>query len=153
MTAKKYDSKAERAFHARHPELISLQNEYYRSSFTDENGDVFRAKPDFFDPNFGEAGAYIEFKCHQLNTKQTRSASHAAENKIFDYKGGLSQVDQLKNSWNHSLYKQAIVQSTLDSKDIQMIVVFEKNTKLSTQNKNKMAEVGLKYVMESDYFF
>lgn len=148
----KYDSKAERAFHARHPHLISLQNDYYQSAFTDENGDVFRAKPDFFDPDFGEAGTYIEFKCHQLNTKQTRSKSHEAENKIISYKGYLHNVDKLKNSWNHSLYKQAIVQKTLDSKDVQMIVVFDSHTKLSKQNKNKMKDTGLKYVMESDYF-
>lgn len=151
MTAKKYDSKAERAFHDRHPHLISLQNEYYRSSFTDLNGDVFRAKPDFFDPNFGDGGAYIEFKCHQLNTKETRSDSHEAENKIFSYKGSLPLVDKLKNSWNHSLYKQAIVQQTLDRIDVQMIVVFDKDTKISTQNKNKMKEVGLLWIMENDY--
>ncbi len=59
---------------------------------------------------------------------------------------------QLDYGWNHSLHKQAKVQSSLKSLGIEMMVLFKKGTKLTTQAINKMNDNGLNWVLEEDLF-
>lgn len=144
----KYDSLAEEAFHARNPSLIHHTNNY-PCWFKDDTGSTWRAKPDFFDL---QSQTFIEFKCHQLNSKLTKLE---AEQKLLaaqQFKKQCYLIDKLNNAWNHSYIKQSIVQRTLANDGINMMVVFANKTKLSTQFKNRMKLIGLKWQYETDYF-
>lgn len=144
-----YDSIEEQNFHIRNPHLRQLNDQHFNNWFTDTDGVAFKAMPDFFDDS---TKTYIEFKCHQLNTKQTKSDSESRLQKIQDFKGYLPNNDLLNNGWNHSMYKQAIVQQTLALNGEKMIVVFKDNTKLTTRNKNLMTKIGLEWLYESEYY-
>lgn len=144
----KYDSLAEEEFHARHPELIHHTNNY-SCWFKDGSGATWRAKPDFWDPS---AQCYIEFKCHQLNSKLTKLEAEQKLQAVTEFKKKYYLIDKLNNAWNHSYVKQSIVQRTLRENGINMIVIFSDKTKLSPQFKNKMKLIGLHWEYESAYF-
>jgi hypothetical protein len=142
-----YDSNEEEQFHQRHPELILCSDKPYNYTFYDNEGSPFRAYPDFYSEKLG---CYIEFKCHQLNNKKTKSEADLAHQKQISFKGRDCTKYQLDHGWNHSLHKQTKVQSSLDSLGIKMIIVFKTGTKLTTQAINKMNANGLKWYREED---
>ncbi|EMF7387761.1 hypothetical protein ACEV85_02780 [Vibrio parahaemolyticus] len=144
-----YDSKEEEQFHQRHPELILCSGKPYNFTFYDNEGTPFRAYPDFYSEKLG---CYIEFKCHQLNNKLDKRSAEAAHQKQINYMGYDCLKYQLDYGWNHSLHKQAKVQSSLKSLGIEMMVLFKKGTKLTTQAINKMNDNGLNWVLEEDLF-
>lgn len=143
-----YDSVAEYYFHQRHPDLTLCTNVFYLSDFTDEDGATFKAKPDFYDQ---QTDTFIEFKDYKLNNERTKSTSSDRQYKITSYKGYLSQLDLLDTGWNHSVFKQSIVQKALAVKGMKMIVVFSDDTKLPPQRKTKMRDLGLNWMYEADY--
>ncbi|EOG9060647.1 hypothetical protein ACLK5F_001398 [Vibrio fluvialis] len=142
-----YDSKEEELFHQRHPELILCSGKPYNYTFFDDEGSSFRAYPDFYSETLD---CYIEFKSHQLNNKKTKSAAEKSHQKQINFKGRDCTKYQLDHGWNHSLYKQAKVQSSLKSLGINMIVVFKDGIKLTIQAINKMNANGLKWYREED---
>ena len=142
-----YDSKEECLFHLNNQYLKSIQDKPYKTTFYDEDGTPFKAYPDFWHP---ESRTVIEFKAHQLNTCKTKAESQQKLDKQEEFKGYLKFYDKLKWGWNHSLYKQAKVQSSLQSLGHNMLVVFADETKISTQNKNLMNKIGLKWCFESE---
>ncbi len=141
----KYDSKEEELFHQRHPNLIQCADKPYNFTFYDEQGTSFKAYPDFYSE---ELKCYIEFKCHQLNNKPDKNTADDHHQRQISFKGRDCIKYQLDNSWNHSLFKQAKVQSSLASLDIKILVVFKDGTKLTPQSINKMKAVGLVWFYE-----
>ncbi|HBV76937.1 MULTISPECIES: hypothetical protein [Vibrio] len=144
----KYDSTEEQLFHQRNPSLILCADDFYPYTFHDNDGTPFRAKPDFY---CTEWNCWIEFKCHQLNNKKTKLIADTAHQKQIDFKGRDCIKYQLDHGWNHSLYKQAKVQSSLRAFDKRMIVVFKSSTKLSKQSQNKMSNEGMEWFFEDDF--
>ena len=144
-----FDSDAEQAFQNRHPD-ITADHDYYPCTFFDADNIQFSAKKDFYD----EATAtYIEFKSHQLNTKKTQAESiHAYDKSVSFVSARGMDLFRLETQWCHSLYKQKLVQSSLEAVGIKMVVVFAKGTKLTTTSKNKMTREGLTWFYEEDYF-
>lgn len=142
-----YDSEQEELFHQRHPHLIQCADTFYHYTFYDADGSPFQAKPDFYHPTLE---CWIEFKCHQLNNKKTKQLADESHQKQINYKGRDCIKYQLDNGWNHSLFKQAKVQSSLKAMGKLMIVIFKDGTKLTTTSKNKMKQQGLEWIYESD---
>lgn len=142
-----YDSTEEELFHQRHPHLIQCSDNFYSYTFHDIDGAPFKAKPDFYHP---ELECWIEFKCHQLNNKKTKQLADESHQKQINYKGRDCTKYQLDHAWNHSLFKQAKVQSSLRAVNKRMIVVFKDGTKLTTTSINKMKQQGIEWIFESD---
>ncbi|MEZ8383483.1 MULTISPECIES: hypothetical protein [Vibrio] len=142
-----YDSKEECLFHLSNPYLKSIQDKPYKTTFYDEDGTPFKAHPDFWHP---ESKTVIEFKAHQLNTCKTKAESQQKLDNQQEFRGKLTFFDKLKWGWNHSIYKQSKVQSSLNSLGHSMLVVFSDRTKLSTRNKNLMNKISLKWCFESE---
>ncbi|PSU32167.1 hypothetical protein [Photobacterium phosphoreum] len=149
---KKYDSIAEKQFHNRHPELL-VTKDPYKCSFVDSSGTIFRAIPDFYDP---QNSCYIEFKDGVLNTKPNKLSAIESSAKVQQYKAdhnlNWTFKDAYTHDWNHSMFKQSIVQKRLSKKGVTMIVVFSDRSKLSQTNINRLAKCGLKWDYESNYF-
>lgn len=144
-----YDSTEEYYFHQRNPHLIQCTNDFYKYTFHDANGSPFRAKPDFYHP---ELQCWIEFKCHRLNNKETKQESDYAYNQQAPHKRTPKGLDflRLEVGWNHSLHKQAKVQSALKAMGKRMIVVFKDGTKMGHSVK-KMKQQGLEWFYEEDF--
>ncbi|MCY9871809.1 hypothetical protein [Vibrio barjaei] len=142
-----YDSKEECLFHLNNQYLKSIQDKPYKTTFYDEDGTPFKAYPDFW---HAESQTAIEYKAHQLNTCKTKADSQQKLDNQQEFRGKVTFFDKLKWGWNHSLYKQAKVQNSLESLGHKMLVVFADETKLSTQNKNKMAKANLTWCWESE---
>ncbi|WP_299692319.1 hypothetical protein [uncultured Vibrio sp.] len=141
-----YDSAAECLFHLNNPHLQST-SEPYKATFYDASGSPFKAYPDFYD---SDRKLIIEYKAHQLNTCETKAISFEKLEEVQQFKGKLTFFDKLKYGWNHSIYKQAKVQSSLKSLGFDMVVVFADGTKLTKQSINKMEKAGLHWVWERD---
>lgn len=142
-----YDSKEECLFHINNSYLKVISDKPYKTIFYDEDGVPFKAFPDFWHP---ESQTAIEYKAHQLNNCKTKAESQSKLDKQKDFRSKLTFFDQLKWGWNHSLYKQAKVQSSLKSLGHNMLVVFADDTKLSTQSQNKMKKENLIWCYESE---
>lgn len=138
-----YDSVVEQQYHHQHPHL-QRQLDFLPSIFIDTNGIVFKAKSDFYDPI---NDVYIEVKNRQLNNYKTKQDSLNRQQVLRQRRGYLTQLEQLESGWNHSLYKQLIVQQTLALLSINYLVVFYKPTKLTKQALNKMNAIGLNYTI------
>lgn len=139
-----YDSSIESIYHHQNPHL-ERQLGYLPTEFTDANGIVFTAKADFYDTI---TDTYIEVKNRQLNNYKTKQSCLNRQQVLRQRRGGyLTQLEQLESGWNHSLYKQLLVQQTLAKLGINYLVVFYKPTKLSKQAINKMNNLGLNYTI------
>ena len=140
-----YDSKIESIYHQQHPHL-QRQLDCFPITFVDENGAVFKAKPDFYDQT---TDTYVEVKNRQLNNLKTKQACLNRQSVLRQRrKGHLTQLEQLESGWNHSIYKHLIVQQTLAVLGIKYLVVFYKPTKLTKQSINKMDCLGLNYTIQ-----
>jgi hypothetical protein len=83
---------------------------YLPGEFSDKENTSFRAKADFYHPQFD---VYVEVKQYSLNgIKCKRTADKQLE--AAKSRSQFGTFHQLKNGWNHSAHKQAIVQTTLD---------------------------------------
>ena len=140
-----YDSKIESIYHQQHPHL-ERQLDYLPITFTDANGVTFKAKADFY---CSITNTVIEVKNRQLNNYTTKQACLNRQSVLRQRRGGyLTQLEQLECCWNHSLYKQLIVQQSLAMLGIKYLVVFYKPTKLTKQSINKMDNLGLNYAIQ-----
>lgn len=139
-----YDSSIEQQYHEQHLHL-ERQLGYLPITFTDANGVAFKAKADFYDHI---TDTYIEVKNRQLNNYKTKQDSLNRQQVLRQRRGYLTQLEQLQTGWNHSLYKQLIVQQTLALLGIKYLVVFYKPTKLTKQSINKMSALGLNYTIQ-----
>ena len=140
-----YDSKIESIYHQQHPHL-QRQLDCFPITFVDENGAVFKAKPDFYDQT---TDTYVEVKNRQLNNLKTKQACLNRQSVLRQRrKGHLTQLEQLESGWNHSIYKHLIVQQTLAVLGITYLIVFYRPTKLSKQALNKMSNLGLNYTIQ-----
>ena len=140
-----YDSIVEKQYHQQHQHL-ERQLDYLPTTFVDDNGIVFKAKADFY---CSITNTYIEVKNRQLNNYRTKRACLDRQQALRQRRGGhLTQLEQLECCWNHSLYKQVIVQQTLAVLGINYLVVFYKPTKLTKQSINKMDNLGLNYAIQ-----
>ena len=139
-----YDSVIEQQYHQQHPHL-QRQLDYLPTTFTDDNGIVFKAKADYYDTI---SNTYIEVKNRQLNNYKSKQACLNRQSVLRQRRGYLTQLEQLESGWNHSLYKQLIVQQTLAVLGINYLIVFYKPTKLSKQALNKMSNLGLNYIIQ-----
>lgn len=144
-----YDSQAEYQFHQRNNHLHLITDKPYKTTFYDNKGIAFKAYPDFYDSNNLTC---IEFKSYQLNTQPDKATAKRKLKAVQDYKGKELLIDKLHFDWNHSMYKQAKVQSSLSALGFKMLVVFSDNTEITTTNKNKMSALNLTWLYESDYF-
>ena len=139
-----YDSAIEQHYHQQHQHL-QRQLDYLPTTFTDDNGVIFKAKADFYDTI---SNTYIEVKNRQLNNYKTKQDSLNRQSVLRQHRGYLTQLEQLQSGWNHSIYKQLIVQQTLSLLGIDYLIVFYKPTKLSKQAINKMNALGLNYTIQ-----
>ena len=140
-----YDSAIEKHYHQQHQHL-QRQLDYLPTTFTDANGIIFKSKADFY---CSITNTYIEVKNRQLNNYKTKQDSLNRQQALRQRRGGyLTQLEQLQSGWNHSLYKQLIVQQSLAMLGIKYLVVFYKPTKLSKQAINKMNHLGLNYTIQ-----
>jgi len=139
-----YDSVIEQQYHQQHPHL-QRQLDYLPTTFTDDNGIVFKAKADYYDTI---SNTYIEVKNRQLNNYKSKQACLNRQSVLRQRRGYLTQLEQLESGWNHSLYKQLIVQQTLAVLGINYLIVFYKPTKLTKQALNKMDNLGLNYAIQ-----
>ena len=140
-----YDSLVEKLYHQQHPHL-QRQLDYLPTTFTDANGIVFKAKADFY---CSITNTYIEVKNRQLNNYKSKQACLDRQQALRQRrKGHLTQLEQLQSGWNHSLYKQLIVQQSLAVLGINYLIVFYKPTKLTKQSINKMDCLGLNYTIQ-----
>ena len=86
--------------------------------FSDKTGRTFPARQDWLHL---ASGIPAESKFCVLNAKTTKASSEAAMTRARAYRvlqgqadsTSLARSDQLKHQWNHSAYKQAIVQKEL----------------------------------------
>lgn len=96
-------------------------------TFTDKFGDNFRALPDFYNP---VTGLYIELKGCKLNSKTGKSKAENAMKRFensalkFPVSANARRYAQLRHGWNHSKYKQRIVQTALSP--LNFVVVFDR---------------------------
>ena len=139
-----YDSVIEQQYHQQHPHL-QRQLDYLPTTFTDDNGIVFKAKADYYDTI---SNTYIEVKNRQLNNYKSKQACLNRQSVLRQRRGYLTQLEQLQSGWNHSIYKHLIVQQTLAMLGIKYLVVFYKPTKLTKQSINKMDNLGLNYAIQ-----
>ena len=139
-----YDSLIEKQYHHQHPHL-ERQLDYLPTTFTDDNGVIFKAKADFY---CSITNTYIEVKNRQLNNYKTKQACLNRQFVLRQRRGYLTQLEQLQSGWNHSLYKHLIIQQTLAVLGINYLVVFYKPTKLTKQSINKMDNLGLNYAIQ-----
>ena len=139
-----YDSLIEKQYHQQHPHL-QRQLDYLPTTFVDDNGIVFKAKADYYDTI---SNTYIEVKNRQLNNYKSKQACLNRQQALRQRRGYLTQLEQLQSGWNHSIYKQLIVQQTLSLLGIDYLIVFYKPTKLSKQALNKMNALGLNYTIQ-----
>lgn len=135
-----YDSNIEREYHAKHPHLIRC-TELLPIQFKGNDGMVFFAKADFYHPT---EDYYIELKCHPLNVVKTKADSDRRLASIPKHVK-ITNQHYLAHGFNHSLYKQQIVQSTLAADGIKLLLVFTKP--LSTMKINQLNKHGLEYVI------
>lgn len=138
-----YDSIVEQQYHNQHPHL-QRQLDYLPTSFTDDNGIVFKAKADFYDTI---TETMIEVKNRQLNNYKTKQDCLNRQSVLRQRRCYLTQLEQLECCWNHSLYKHLIVQQALTKLGIKYLVVFYNPTKLTKQSINKMNALGLNYTI------
>jgi len=133
-----YHSQVEREYHAKHPHLVRCTDNL-PIQFKGNDGMLFFAQADFFNPidNY-----FIELKCHALNVVKTKSDS---ERRLASVPVKPTTYHFLAHGWNHSLWKQKIVQSTLADNGIKLLLVFTKP--LSTRKINEMNKHGLNYVI------
>ena len=139
-----YDSLIEKQYHQHNPHL-QRQLDYLPTVFTDDNGIAFKAKADYYDTI---SNTYIEVKNRQLNNYKSKQACLNRQSVLRQRRGYLRQLEQLESGWNHSLYKQLIVQQTLAVLGINYLIVFYKPTKLTKQALNKMSNLGLNYIIQ-----
>ena len=139
-----YDSAIEQQYHQHHPHL-QRQIDYLPTTFTDDNGVIFKAKADFY---CSVTNTVIEVKNRQLNNYKTKQDSLNRQQALRQRRGYLTQLEQLQRGWNHSIYKHLIVQQTLAMLGINYLVVFYKPTKLTKQSLNKMSNLGLNYTIQ-----
>ena len=139
-----YDSLVEKLYHQQHPHL-QRQLDYLPTTFTDDNGIVFRAKADFY---CSITNTVIEVKNRQLNNYRTKQDSLNRQQALRQRRGYLTQLEQLQSGWNHSIYKHLIVQQSLAVLGINYLIVFYKPTKLTKQALNKMSNLGLNYAIQ-----
>ena len=139
-----YDSVIEQQYHQQHPHL-QRQLDYLPTTFTDDNGIVFKAKADFY---CSITNTVIEVKNRQLNNYKTKQDCLSRQSVLRQRRGYLTQLEQIDAGWNHSLYKQLIVQQALALLGIKYLVVFYKPTKLTKQAINKMDNLGLNYAIQ-----
>ena len=147
-----YASCAEEKFHLAFPSLTYISNQFYPSSFTDSNNKIFDACPDFQLPS----GIFIEFKDAQLNYILTKDEAKRKAEERARYACTANRNDchgYLKTGWNHSLYKQAIVQKDLREQGKRMVVVFSVKTELTTQFINRARKAELDYCIVGDEKF
>ena len=142
-----YASIEECIFHINNPHVEIVVDKPYKMNFFDDNGHVFKAYPDFYDKS---SLTVIEYKAHQLNNYQTKESCQQKLDNQKEFRGKVTSFDKLKFGWNHSMYKQRIVQRTLESLGHKMLVVFSDTTKLSTRNKNLMKKIDLTWCWEKD---
>ena len=133
-----YDSNIEENYHAKHPYLVRC-NDYLPMPFMGNDGMVFFAKADFYHPT---EDYYIELKSHALNVVKTKADS---DRRLAAVPVKPTTYHYLAHGWNHSLYKQQIVQSTLADNGIKLLLVFTKP--LSTKKINQLNKHGLEYVI------
>ena len=139
-----YDSIVEKQYHHQYPHL-ERQLDYLPITFTDANGVVFKAKADYYDPI---TDTFIEVKNRQLNNHKTKQSCLNRQLVLRQYRGYLTQLEQLESGWNHSIYKHLIVQQTLAILGIKYLVVFYRPTKLTKQSINKMRNLGLNFTIQ-----
>lgn len=140
-----YDSKIEQHYHQQHSHL-ERQTSYLPTSFIDSDGTSFKAKADYYDPIID---TYIEVKNHQLNNYKTKQACLDRQQVLRQRRGGyLTKLEQLQTGWNHSLYKQLIVQQALALLGVKYLVVFYRlSDPLTKQAINKMNDLGLNHII------
>ena len=141
-----YDSAIEQQYHQQHQHL-ERQLDYLPTTFTDDNGVIFKSKADFY---CSITDTYVEVKNRQLNNYKTKQACLNRQSVLRQRRGGyLTQLEQLESGWNHSLYKQLIVQKALALLGIKYLVVFYNlSDPLSKQALNKMDNLGLNYTIQ-----
>ena len=135
-----YDSNIEREYHAKHPYLVRC-TDYLPMPFKGNDGMLFFAKADFYHPT---EDYYIELKNHPLNVVKTNVDSIRRIDAIPKHIK-ITNKHYLLHGWNHSLYKQQIVQSTLANNGIKLLLVFTKP--LPTKKINQLNKHGLEYVI------
>lgn len=135
-----YDSNIEENYHAKHPHLIRC-TELLPMPFKGNDGMLFFAKADFYHPT---EDYYIELKSHPLNVVKTKADSDRRLAAIPKHVK-ITNYHYLAHGFNHSLYKQKIVQSTLADNGIKLLLVFTKP--LPTKKINQLNKHGLEYVI------
>jgi hypothetical protein len=135
-----YDSNIESEYHSKHPHLIRC-TEHLPIPFKGNDGLMFFAKADFYHPT---EDYYIELKSHPLNVVKTKSDSERRLASIPKHVK-ITNYHYLAHGFNHSLYKQKIVQSTLADNGIKLLLVFTKP--LPTRKINELNKHGLEYVI------
>ena len=135
-----YDSNIEENYHAKHPHLIRC-TEHLPMPFMGNDGMVFFAKADFYHPT---EDYYIELKDHPLNVVKTKADSDRRLASIPKHVK-ITNYHYLAHGFNHSLYKQKIVQSTLADNGIKLLLVFTKP--IPPRKVTEMNKLGLEYVI------
>lgn len=133
-----YDSNIEETYHAKHPYLERC-TDYLPMPFKGNDGLMFFAKADFYHPT---EDYYIELKSHPLNVVKTKADS---DRRLAAVPVKPTTYHYLAHGFNHSIYKQKIVQSTLADNGIKLLLVFTKP--LSTRKINQLNKHGLEYVI------
>lgn len=150
MTTNTYDSKEEKTFHERNPSLkFNCKGKQFPITFFDSDAQAFKACGDFYDET---TKTVIEFKACQLNNHKTKAKSNKGRETDLAFGKG-PHWNSLENGWNHSIYKQSLVQNGIESSNLEYsyFLVFKDKTKLSAQSKNKMDALGLNWGYESDW--
>jgi hypothetical protein len=102
---------------------------------------MFFAKADFYHPT---EDYYIELKDHPLNVVKTKADSERRLASIPKHVK-ITNYHYLAHGFNHSLYKQKIVQSTLADNGIKLLLVFTKP--IPPRKVNELNKHGLEYVI------
>lgn len=150
-----YHSEQEKYFHQRHPNLLyNSKNKPFDITFKDHDGEAFQASGDFYDMN---TGYWIELKSHALNKHQVKHSANDAKASALAHARSDKTRNQamLNHGWNHSVFKQQIVQKALKAKGINYAVIFTDSTKLTFRSNgdiNTMKNINLLWLYEKQYF-
>jgi len=113
MTTQNFDSKSEELAAPIFSGLGAVRrDDILPVLFTDDNGKEFRARADFYHP---QTDTYLEYKDGRLNSIKSLSSSQNRLETQIKWRRVTSPTrkDQLDFGWNHSLYKQLLVQEGL----------------------------------------
>ena len=140
----RFDSLSEENFYKRNQSILTIpEDRFFQQSFRDVDDTSFNAAYDFLLGAF-----YIEYKCHQLNTIETKQQASLKRAQQAPYiNASNAQYKSLQLDWNHSLYKHKAVQDVLG--DL-YIIVFDDKTKLTKRFANTLDRHNINWCFESD---